>query len=70
MEYIYHKPSSKWACAPVIVPKEVSEKYRFTDCLRPFNFKTNVLSIFLGDPTLAKLIGAKRVFQLDLVHEY
>ncbi len=35
--YIYRNPSSKWACAPLIVPKEGSEKFRFTVDLRPVN---------------------------------
>ncbi len=28
--YIYRNYSSKWACAPLIAPKEPSEKFRFT----------------------------------------
>lgn len=36
---VYPNPTSKWACAPLLVPKTGAE-YRFTTNLRPVNFFT------------------------------
>lgn len=33
----YLNPSSAWACAPLLVPKDGPDEFRFTDDLRPFN---------------------------------
>ena len=38
--YIYRNSSSKWACAPLIVPKQGTEKFRLTIDLRPINAQT------------------------------
>ncbi len=61
VEYIYRNRSSKWACAPLIVPKEGSEKFRFIVDLRPVNAQTkkNVWPMPHADPMLAELTGAK-----------
>ncbi len=68
--YIYRNPSSKWACAPLIAPKEGPEKFRFTADLRPVNAqsKKNMRPMPHADPMLAKTIGAKTFFQLDFTH--
>ncbi len=61
--YIYRNPSSKWACAPLIVPKEGPEKFRCTVDRRPVNAQTkkNVWPMPHADPMLAKLTGTKRL---------
>lgn len=33
--YIYRDPTSKWACEPLIVPKDGLEQFRFTTEIRP-----------------------------------
>ncbi len=59
-------------CAPLIVPKEGSEKFRFTVDLHPVNAQTkkNVWPMPHADPMLAKLAGAKTFFQLDFIRGY
>ncbi len=70
--YIYRNPSSKWACAPLIVPKEVCEKFRFTVDLRSVSAQTikNLWPMPHADSMLTKVTGAKTFFQLDFIHEY
>ncbi len=54
------------------MPKEGSEKFRFTVDLRPVNAQTkkNVWPMPHADPMLAQLTEAKPFFQLDLMHGY
>ena len=70
--YIYRNNASKWACAPLIVPKEGKEGYRFTVDLRPINAQTkkNVWPMPHADQMLAKLTGSKVWFNLDFIHGY
>ncbi len=72
MGCIYRNPFSKWACAPLIVAKEGSEKFRFTAYLRLVNAQTkkNVWPMPHADPMLANLTAAKTLFQLDFIHGY
>lgn len=63
--YVYRNPTSKWACAPLIVPKPGPDKFRLTVDLRPINAQTKK-----NDPMLAKLTGSKIFFKLDFLHGY
>ncbi len=70
MAYIY--PSSKWACAPLIVPKDGLEGFRLTVGLRPVNAQTKKHEWPMphADPMLAKLAGASIFFKLYFIHGY
>ena len=70
--FIYRNPNSKWACAPLIVPKEGPERFRFTVDLRPVNAQTkrNVWPMPHADAMLAKLAGATIFFKIDFIHGY
>ena len=60
--YIYRNATSKWACAPLIVPKPGKDRFRFTVDLRPINAQTkkNVWPMPHADPMLARLCGSKK----------
>lgn len=70
--YISRNNSSKWACAPLVVPKPGKEGFRFTVDLRPVNSQTKktVWPMPHADPMLAKLTGSKIWFNLDFLHGY
>lgn len=71
--FIQKNNSSKWACAPLVVPKPGSkEGFRFTVDLRPINAqsKKNVWPMPNADAMLAKLAGSKVWFKLDCLHGY
>ena len=70
--FIYRNPTSKWACAPLIVPKDGPEEFRFTTDLRPVNVQTkkNLWPMPHPDAMFAKLIGAKFFFLLDFLHGF
>ncbi len=70
--YITRNNASKWACAPLIVPKPGKEGFRFTVDLRPVNTQTKktVWHMPHADPILAKLTGSKIWFNLDFFHGY
>lgn len=70
--YIYRNVASKWACAPLVVPKPGKEGFRFTVDLRPVDAQTkkNVWPMPLADQMLAKLTGSKVWFKLDFIHGY
>ncbi len=65
--YIVRNNTSKWACAPLIVPKPGKEGFRFTVDLRPVNAQTKkaVWPMPHAYPMLAKLTGSKVWFNLD-----
>ena len=70
---VYRNPTSRWASAPLIVPKTNSEeKFRFTVDLRTVNAKTE--KYFWPMPQLetllSKLTGSKFFFTIDLCHGY
>ncbi len=70
--YIVRNNTSKWACAPLIVPKPGKEGFRFTVDLRPVNAQTKkaVWPMPHAYPMLAKLTGSKVWFNLDFLHRY
>lgn len=61
--FVYHNPSSKWAYAPLIVPKDGAELFRFSNDLCPFNAQTKTSNWSLPhiDALIAQLIGAKKI---------
>lgn len=70
--YVYQNNSSKWASAPLIVPKISKEGFQFTVDLRSINAQTklNVWSWPLADPMLARLFGSKLWFNINFIHGY
>ena len=60
MGLIFRNPNSKWACAPVIVPKIGPDGYRFTVDLRPINVQTRKVlwPMPLAKAMLSKLSNA------------
>lgn len=70
--YITRNNASKWACAPLVVPKPGKEGFRFTVDLRPVNSQTKktVWPMPLVEPMLAKLSGSRTWFKLDFLHGY
>ncbi len=70
--YIYRNPSSKWACAALIVPKDGPEGFSVTADFRPVNAETKEHSWPMphADPMLAKLAGTSMFFKLDFTHGY
>ncbi len=70
--YIHQNPSSKWACAPLMFPKDGPEGFRFTVDLRPANAQTkkHVWPMPHADPMLAKLAGGSIFFKLYFIHGY
>ena len=70
--FIVRNNSSKWACAPLVVPKPGKEGFRFTVNLRPVNAQTKktVWPMPHADAMLGKLTGSKIWFNLDFLHGY
>ena len=70
--FITRNNASKWACAPLVVPKAGKEGFRFTVDLRPVNSQTKpaVWPMPHADQMLAKLNGSKYWFKLDFLHGY
>ena len=70
--YIVRNNTSKWACAPLVVPKPGKEGFRFTVDLRPVNAQTKhaVWPMPHADQMIAKLNGSKCWFKLDFLHGY
>ena len=64
--------SSQWACAPLIVPKPVSEKFRFTVDLRSVNKQTvpHPWPMPHLETALAELSGASCFASIDRCHGY
>lgn len=68
----YQNPTSAWACAPVLVPKPGSARFRFTVDLRPVN-KFTVRHQFLMpnlEHDMTKLVKAKVYATFDFSHGY
>lgn len=70
--FIKRNNESKWACAPLVVPKHGKEGFRFTVDLRPVNTQTKktLWPMPHADPMLAKITGSKIWFNLDFLHGY
>ena len=70
--FIYRNHTSKWACAPLIVPKKGREGFRFTVDLRPVNAQTkkNLWAMPHADAMLARLKKAVIFFLLDFLYGY
>jgi len=69
---IYPNPSSRWACAPLLVPKPGESRFRFTVDLRPVNRYTIKYQFPMPDVEveLTKLAGAKYFATFDFSHGY
>lgn len=70
--FIERNNTSKWASAPLVVPKPGEEGFRFTVDLRPVNAQTKnaVWPMPNADAMLGKLVGSKVWFKLDFIHGY
>lgn len=70
--FLYRNPHSKWACAPVVVPKEGPERFRFTGDHRPVNVQTkkNQWPMPHADAMMPRLTSATIFFLLDFLHGY
>lgn len=69
----YRNPSSRWASAPLIIPKpKASEQWRFTVDLRAVNALTEKYAWPMPnlESTLSKLQGSKYYFLIDLCNGY
>lgn len=71
-KFIFRNNASKWACAPLVVPKSGEEGFRFTVDLRPVNAQTkrNVWPMPNTEAMLSTLAGSKVWFNLDFLHGY
>lgn len=69
---VYLNPTSKWACAPLLVPKPGPAKFRFTVDLRPVNKYTERHQFPLPhiEQELSKLSGSRFYAIFDLSHGY
>lgn len=69
---IYANPSSRWACAPHLVPKPGPAEWRFTVDLRPVNCQTHpqAFPLPLVEVELEKASGAKHFSEFDMIHSY
>jgi len=69
---VYPNPSSPWACAPLLVPKDAPSRFRFTVDLRPVNRFTVKYQYPMPDieVELSKLAGAKYFGTFDFSHGY
>lgn len=70
--FVYRNNNSKWACAPVVVPKPGKEGFRFTADLCPVNAQTKKVVWPIPNPEamFGKVIRAKVWFKLDFLHGY
>ena len=70
--FIDRNNMSKWAYAPLVVPKQEKEGYRFTVDLRPVNVqkKKNVWQTPNPEAMMTKLEGSQTWFGLDFIHGY
>ena len=68
----YPNPTSKWAAAPLLVPKPGPAKFRFTFDLRPVNKYTEAHQFPMPviEPELTKLDKSCYFATLDLSHGY
>lgn len=69
---VYPNPTSKWACAPLLVPKPGPEAWRFTVDLRPVNRYTyrHQYPMPLLEQELPKTAKSKFFANFDFVHSY
>lgn len=74
MQYnlIYPNPSSKWACAPLLVPKSGPAEWRFTVDLRPINQYTIRHQLIMPnvEEELTKTAGSTVYASVDFTHSY
>ena len=70
--FIYRNNASKWASAPLIVPKTSAEGYRFTVDLRSVNSQTKkaVWPMQSIEAMLSQLSRSTIWFHLDFLHGY
>lgn len=68
----YPNPTSAWACAPLLVPKDGPTKFRFTVDLRPVNRFTVKHQFPMPniEHELGKLSGSRYFATFDLSHGY
>lgn len=69
---IYPNPSSKWACAPLLVPKPGPSEWRFTVDLRPVNQYTirHQYPMPRIEEELTKTAGSSVYASVDFTHSY
>ena len=69
---IYKNPESQWACAPLIIPKQGPEKFRFTVDLRPVNSQTKSYTWPMPhlDDAMQELAKSTCYATIDLCHGY
>lgn len=69
---IYPNPSSKWACAPLIVPKKGPEEWRFTVDYHLVNSYTYPFAFPMSnvEQELTKTARSKFYAILDFIHSY
>lgn len=69
---VYANPSSKWACAPLIVPKAGPSQWRFTVDLRPVNRFTVPYQFPMPrvEIELTKTAGSRFYANFDFTHGY
>lgn len=69
---IYSNSSSKWACAPHLVPKNGPDEWRFTVDLRPVNSQTfaQAFPMPVLEMELTKASGCSHFAEFDMTHGY
>lgn len=69
---VYENPTSKWACAPLIVPKTGPSQWRVTSDLRPVNNLTVPYKFPMPrlEHELTKTSGSKIYANIDFTHSY
>lgn len=69
---IYSNPTSRWACAPHLVPKQGPDEWRFTTDLRPINCQTypQAFPLPIIEMEVDKASGACHFSEFDMTHGY
>ena len=69
---VYPNPTSSWACAPLLVPKDGPAKFRFTVDLRPVNKFTEKHGFLMPniEQELHTVSGSNYFAKFDLSHGY